>query len=67
MEKRSGLHAVDVEGLVLEMNVGLALNPATSSRQEVPERAQWIPAWSAAALTWENIRTNDPAASSIIH
>jgi hypothetical protein len=65
MEKRNGLHAVEAESLVFESNFGLANNPATGLQQEAVRRAQWIPAWSAAALVCENIRTDDT--TPIVH
>jgi hypothetical protein len=66
MEKRSGLYAVDAESLVFESNFGSANNLATGlHHQEVVKRPQWIPAWSAAALACENIRTD--ATTPIVH
>lgn len=67
MEKRSTVDAVYAESLVFESNFGLAAVPATDSIKEVAERTQWIPAWSAAALVWEDVRTNDTTTSPIIH
>lgn len=67
MEKRSTVHAVYAESLVFESNFGLAAVPATNSSKEVTERVKWIPAWSAAALACENIRTNDTTKSPIVH
>jgi hypothetical protein len=62
MEKRSTVHAVVAESLVFESNFGGAEVPATGSSHEIAKRAQLIPAWSAAALACETIRTNDPRA-----
>lgn len=67
MEKRSTVHAVYAESLVFESNFGLAAVPAINSSKEVTERAKWIPAWSAAALAWEDVRTNDTTTSPIVH
>lgn len=67
MEKRSTIHAVYAESLVFESNFGLAAVPATKSVKKVAERAERIPAWSAAALSWEDVRTNDTTKSPIIH
>jgi len=62
MEKRSTVHAVVAESLVFESSFGAAQGTATHSSQEAAKRAQSIPAWSAAALACETIKTNDPAA-----
>ena len=62
MEKRSTVDAVVAEGLVFESNFGGAGQPAAGSRPELAKRAQPIPAWNAAALAAESIRTDDPAA-----
>ena len=62
MEKRSTVHAVVAESLVFESNFGGAEGSATHSSHEAAKRVQSIPAWSAAALACETIKTNDPAA-----
>ena len=62
MEKRNIVDAVVAESLVFESNFGGAEGPATRSSHEVAKRAQAIPAWSAAALACETIKTNDPRA-----
>ena len=62
MEKRSTVDAVVAEGLVFESNFGGAEETATGSGHEVAKRAQSIPAWSAAALACETIKTSDPSA-----
>lgn len=62
MEKRSTVDAVVAEGLVFESNFGGAEETATGSGHEVAKRAQPIPAWSAAALACETIKTSDPRA-----
>ena len=67
MEKRNIVHAVIAENLVFESNFGLAAVPATNSGNEVVKRTQWIPAWSAAALAWENVTTSDTTTSPIVH
>ena len=70
MEKRNivhAVHAVVAESLVFESNFGLAAVPATNSGNEAVKRAQWIPAWSAAALVWENVTTSDTTTSPNLH
>jgi hypothetical protein len=62
MEKRSAVQAVVAESLVFESSFGGAEGAATHSSQEAAKRAPSIPAWSAAALACETIKTNDPAA-----
>ena len=62
MEKRSTVDAVVAESLVFESNFGGVEQAATGSKPEAAKRAQAIPAWSAAALASEAIRTDDPAA-----
>ena len=62
MEKRSTVEAVVAEGLVFESNFGGTEVPATGSSDKVAKPAQAVPAWSAAALVAETIRTNDPSA-----
>jgi hypothetical protein len=62
MEKRNTVHAVVAESLVFESNFGAVEGPATDSSHEVAKRAQSIPAWSAAALACETIKTNDTTA-----
>jgi hypothetical protein len=62
MEKRSSVHAVAAESLVFESSFGGADAQATHSGREAVKRVQSIPAWSAAALACETIKTNDPAA-----
>ena len=62
MAKRSSLDAIYAESLVFESNFGRAEGPATGSSQEVAKRTQAIPAWSAAALACETIKTKDPRA-----
>jgi hypothetical protein len=65
MDKRSEVHAVDAESLVFESNFGRAEALAIHSGQAVVRRVQWMPAWSAAALAWEHVRTNDTASPAI--
>ncbi len=67
MEKRITVQAVYAEGLVFESNFGMAESPATNSCNEVRERVQSIPAWSAAALTWENAGTRGTTAAPTTH
>jgi hypothetical protein len=63
MEKRNmAVDAVVAESLVFESNFGGAEGEATGSSHEVATRSQSIPAWKAAALVCETIRTDDPAA-----
>ena len=62
MEKRSTVQAIVAESLVFESSFGVAGIPATAASHEVAKPAQSIPAWSAAALVCETIRTNDPTA-----
>ena len=64
MEHRSTVVAVVAESLVFESNFGGAEVTAAgpSQEHEAAKHAQSIPAWSAAALACETIRTNDPAA-----
>jgi hypothetical protein len=62
MEKRSTVDAVVVEGLVFESNFGGADAPAADPNEAAAKRPQTIPAWSAAALAAETIKTSDPAA-----
>jgi len=62
MEKRSSVHAVVAESLVFESNFGGAEAHATHPGHDAVKRPRSIPAWSAAALAGENIRTDDPAA-----
>jgi hypothetical protein len=63
MEKRSPVDAVYTESLVFESNFGSATIPGN----EVIKRAQWIPAWSAAALVCENVGTSDTPPLRIVH
>ena len=67
MEKRNAVHAVYAESLVFETNFGLAQVQATPASSEVAKPAQFIAAWSAAALAAENITTEDTTASPVIH
>ena len=67
MEKRNIVHAVVAESLVFESNFGLAAVPATNSGNEAVKRAQWIPAWSAAALVWVDVTTSDTTTSPNLH
>jgi hypothetical protein len=68
MEKRSSVGAVYAESLVFETNLALAVVPATNPGNEVIKRAQWIPAWSAAALVCERVGTSvDIPPSRIVH
>ena len=62
MEKRNTVDAIVAEGLVFELNFGGAEGIETGSNREVAKRAQAIPAWSAAALACETIKTNDTTA-----
>jgi hypothetical protein len=62
MEKRSAVDAVVAESLVFESSFGGAEAPAANTSEETVKRPQSIPAWSAAALACETIKTNDPAA-----
>jgi len=67
MEKRSSIGAVYAESLIFESNLVLTVVPATNPSNEVIKRAQWIPAWSAAALVCERIGTSDTPPSRIVH
>ena len=67
MDKRNEVHAVDAENLVFESNFGRAEAVAIQIVQEVVKRPQWMPAWSAAALTWEYVGTNDTMDSPVVH
>jgi hypothetical protein len=67
MDKRSEVHAVYAESLVFESNFGRVETLATHSGIAVTKRAQWLPAWSAAALAWEHVRTNDTTDSPVVH
>jgi hypothetical protein len=62
MEKRSAVDAVVAESLVFESNFGGAEGPAANTSKQAAKRPQSIPAWSAAALACETIKTSDPAA-----
>ncbi len=62
MEKRSTVDAVVAESLVFESNFGGTEGSAADTGKEAAKRPQSIPAWSAAALACETIRTSDPAA-----
>jgi len=63
MEKRSTVDAVVAESLVFESNFGGAEGPAAAdTSKQAAKRPQSIPAWSAAALACETIKTSDPAA-----
>jgi hypothetical protein len=62
MEKRSTVHAVVAESLVFESNFGGTDGRAAGPSQEVAKPTQPIPAWSAAALACETIKTNDTTA-----
>jgi hypothetical protein len=62
MEKRSTVHAVVAEGLVFESNFGGTEGQAIGPSHEVAKHAQSIPAWSAAALACETIKTSDTTA-----
>jgi hypothetical protein len=67
MEKRSIVHAVYAESLVFESNFGRVAVPEINPGNDVIERAHSVPASSAAAVTSENARANDTAASPILH
>jgi hypothetical protein len=67
MEKRSAVHAVYAESLVFESNFGLAGGPAPTSSNEANKHARPIPAWSAAAIAWEDVGTNGTPTSPIVH
>ena len=62
MEKRNAVDAVVAESLVFESNFGGAEGQRPGTSQEFVKRAQTIPAWGAAALACETIKTSDPAA-----
>ena len=62
MEKANTVHAVVAESLVFESNFGGVEGTAIHSSHEAAKRPQSIPAWSAAVLACETIRTNDPEA-----
>lgn len=62
MEKRSTVDAVVAESLVFESNFGGVEAPAADTSKESAKRPQSIPAWSAAALACETIKTTDSAA-----
>ena len=67
MAKRSAVLAVYAESLVFESNFGSAEGLTTSLSNEVTERAQSIPAWDAAALFSENVKTSGTMKSPISH
>jgi hypothetical protein len=67
MDKRSSVNAVYAESLVFESNVRPAAVPATDPVNEVIKRAQWIPAWSAAALVYESVATSQTPPSPVVH
>ena len=67
MEKRSIVHAIYAESLVFESNFGRAAVPAINPDNELIERAKSVPAAGAAAVTSENVPTNDITASPILH
>ncbi len=67
MEKRSTVDAVYAESLVFETNFGLAVVPATNPGIKVVKRAQWLPAWSAAALAWESVGTSNTPTTPVVH
>jgi hypothetical protein len=67
MDKRNEVHAVDAENLVFESNFGQAEALAIQFVQVVAKRPQWMPAWSAAALAWEHLRTDDTTDSPVVH
>ena len=67
MDKRSPVDAVYAESLVFESNFGSVAVPVTVPGNEVIGRAQWIPAWSAAALVCEDVGTSQTPPSRIVH
>jgi hypothetical protein len=67
MEKRSTVQAVYAESLVFESNFGLAGGRETDTSKEAAQGARHIPAWSAAALAWEDVRTNDTTTPPLVH
>ena len=67
MDKRSTLQAVYAESLVFESNFGPAAVTATHPGSDVAKRAQWIPAWSAAALACESVGTSDTTTLPVTH
>ena len=67
MDKRSSVNAVYAESLVFESSVRPAAVPATIPGNEVIKRAQWIPAWSAAALVCESVGTSQTPPSRVVH
>jgi hypothetical protein len=67
MEKRSSVGAAYAESLVFETNLALTVVPATNPSNEVLKRAQWIPAWNAAALVCERVGTSDTPPSRVVH
>ena len=71
MDKRSTLEAVYAESLVFESNFGPGTGAetvlATDPSRDVVKPAQWIPAWSAAALACENVGTSDPTTEPVTH
>ncbi len=67
MDKRSTVDAVYAECLVFESNFGSAVVPAADPSNSVVKRAQWIPAWSAAALACESVVTSDTTTSQMTH
>ena len=67
MDKRNTLQAVYAESLVFESNLGSATVLATDPSNDVIKPAQWIPAWSAAALACESVGTSDTTISPVTH
>jgi hypothetical protein len=67
MDRRSTLQAVYAESLVFESNFGPAAVAAIHPGKDGTKPAQWIPAWSAAALACENVGTRDTTTSPSTH
>ncbi len=57
MEKRNTVDAVVAESLVFESNFGGVEASAADPGKEAAKRQQSIPAWDAAALACETIKT----------
>jgi len=62
MEKKTTVDAVVAESLVFESSFGGAEGATADTSKEAAKRVQSIPAWDAAALACETIKTSDPAA-----
>ena len=67
MEKRNSVGAVYAESLVFESNLALTVVPAADPGNAAIKPAQWIAAWSAAALVCERVGTGATPPSRVVH